>query len=132
MMIGLDTNVLVRYVVQDDPKQALKATTLIESLSSEQPGFISLVSIVELVWVIQGCYSASKEDIVAVLDRLLRVKTIFVENAEVVLKAVRSYAIANADFADCLIERSGQHASCLHTLTFDRKAAKLAGMQLIQ
>ncbi|MGA1464036.1 MAG: PIN domain-containing protein, partial [Steroidobacteraceae bacterium] len=51
-MIGLDTNVLVRYIMQDDPKQSPKASTLIESLSADHPGFISLVSVVELYWVL--------------------------------------------------------------------------------
>jgi predicted nucleic-acid-binding protein len=131
-MIGLDTNVLVRYVAQDDSKQSPRATALVESLNEDNPGFISLVAIVELVWVIQGCYDATKDDTIAVLERLLRVKTLYVENAEVVLQAVRLYANANADFADCLIERSGNHALCAHTMTFDSKAAQTAGMQLIQ
>jgi predicted nucleic-acid-binding protein len=131
-MIGLDINVLVRYLVQDEPKQSSKATKFIESLSDGNPGFISLVSIIELVWVMQDCYSATKEATIIILDALLRVKTLRIQNAEVVMKAARSYAHSTADFADCLIERSGHYAGCSQTVTFDVKAAKTAGMQLIQ
>ena len=66
-MIGLDTNVIVRYILQDNVVQSAKATQLIEPLSVETPGFITLVSIVELVWVMQGCYKATKDECVAVL-----------------------------------------------------------------
>jgi predicted nucleic-acid-binding protein len=130
-MIGLDTNVLARYIAQDDPKQSPKATALIESLSDANPGFVSLVALVELVWVMQGCYQASKEEIVSILEKLLRVGSFKVENAEIVLRALHVYARSNADFADCLIERSAAYATCRQTMTFDSKAAKSAGMQLI-
>ncbi|WP_442781518.1 PIN domain-containing protein [Collimonas fungivorans] len=130
-MIGLDTNILVRYVAQDDPKQSPKATALIESLSDADPGFIGLVALVELVWVMQGCYQATKDEIVAVLEKLLRVRTFKIENAEIVLRALHVYARSNADFADCLLERSANNAGCLHTATFDSKAAKSAGMRLV-
>lgn len=55
-MIGLDTNVLVRYIMQDDTKQSAKATQLIESLTSDEPGFIAMVSVVELYWVLTSSY----------------------------------------------------------------------------
>ncbi len=131
-MIGLDTNVLVRYIAQDDPVQSPLANDVIESLSETEPGFISLVAVVEVVWVMQGCYQASKEEIIAILGSLLRVANLIVENNEVVFKALRAYEQANADFADCLIERSAHKANCHHTLTFDAKAARTAGMQLIK
>lgn len=131
-MIGLDTNVLARYIVQDDPKQTPKANYLMDSLTVENPGFISLVAVVELVCVLQGCYDASKDDSVAVLERLLRVPTMVVENAEAVVQALREYQDTTADFADCVVNRSGLHAGCSHTATFDRKASKLRGMKLVQ
>lgn len=130
-MTGLDTNVVVRYIVQDDIAQSSRATALIESLSEESPGFLSMVAIVELTWVIQGCYGASKEETIAILDKLLRLKTLRVENMEVVSRALRAYSASNADFADCLIERSGSHARCTRTMTFDAKAVKTAGMHLV-
>lgn len=128
-MIGLDTNVLVRYVAQDDVKQSAKATTLMESLTPASPGFISLVSVVELVWVLQSCYDAAKSEIIVVLESLLRTRELRVENSEIVWQALRRYSQANADFADCLIERSAHAAGCECVMTFDSKAVASAGMQ---
>lgn len=128
-MIGLDTNVLVRYVAQDDPVQSAKATDLVESLSVAAPGFIAMVSVVELVWVLQSCYVSSKEEIAQVIETLLRTKELTVEHADIVWQALRRFNIANADFADCLIERCAHEAGCEYVMTFDYKAAKTAGMR---
>lgn len=130
-MIGLDTNVLVRYVAQDDPKQSPKATILIESLTVDEPGYVNIVSVVELVWVLSGCYGSTKTEICEVLEVLLRTKEILVDRADIVWKAVRLYKDGKAGFADCLIERSAHDAGCSHTATFDRDAAKHCGMRLI-
>lgn len=131
-MLGLDTNIVVRYIAQDDAIQSPKATQLIESLSNENLGFITLISIVELVWVMQGCYQASKEEVVTILQSLLHTREFVIENAEVVAKALHTYAASNADFADCLIERSANYAKCTRTMTFDSNAAKTAGMLLVK
>lgn len=128
-MIGLDTNVLVRYVAQDDPKQSAIASEVIESLTASSPGYIALVSVVELVWVLQSSYQSSKSEIIVVLETLLRTRELTLENAETVWQALRRFSESNADFADCLIERSANAAGCDHTVTFDSKAAKTAGMQ---
>jgi predicted nucleic-acid-binding protein len=130
-MIGLDTNVLARYIAQDDPKQSPKATTLINSLTSENPGFITLVSLVELVWVMQSCYSASKDEIVAILDKLLRTQELLIENAETAIKAYNIFANSKADFSDCLIERSANKAGCEYTVSFDGNAIKTANMRAV-
>ena len=130
-MIGLDTNVLVRYAAQDDPKQSAKATRLIESLTADAPGYVSIVSVVELVWVLAGCYALTKDEICEVLATLLRTKEILVAHADTVWKALRLFKESNADFADCLIERFGDEAGCGYTTTFDRDAAKSCGMKLI-
>ena len=131
-MIGLDTNVLVRYAAQDDPKQSPKATRLIESLTVENPGFIAVVSVVELVWVLSGCYGSTKSEICEVLETLLRTKEIVVAQADTVWKALRMFRDGKADFADCLIERSANEAGCSHTATFDRNAVKTCGMVLVE
>jgi predicted nucleic-acid-binding protein len=130
-VIGLDTSVLVRYLAQDDAVQSPKATRLVESLAAENPGYIGLVSLTELVWVLTGCYSSGKEDLVAVLEGLLRTKGLLVEDAEIVWKAVRLFKAGNAEFADCLIDCSANQAGCDHTATFDRGAARYGGMRLI-
>jgi predicted nucleic-acid-binding protein len=128
-MIGLDTNVLVRYVTQDDPVQSAKASELIESLTTASPGFISLVSIVELVWVLQSCYQSAKSEVVTVLETLLRTRELTIEHAEVIWQALRKFTANKADFADCLIERCAHAARCEYTATFDLDAAKAAGMR---
>jgi predicted nucleic-acid-binding protein len=131
-MIGLDTNVLVRYIMQDDPKQSPKATRLIESLDSESPGFITVVSVVELYWVLTSCYGLGGHDVKQAFEALLRVKQIVVDRADQVLRAMRVFDDGKADFADCLIERIASSAGCDETLTFDAVAAKYAGMSLVR
>ena len=131
-MIGLDTNVLVRYIMQDDPKQSPKATRLIESLDSENLGFITVVSVVELYWVLTSCYGLSGHDVKQAFEALLRAKQIVVDRADQVLRALRVFDDGKADFADCLIERIASSAGCAETLTFDAGAAKYAGMSLVR
>lgn len=130
-MIGLDTNVLVRYIAQDDPRQTAKAVHVIEDECSEaRPGFVTAVALVELVWVLEECYRSAKADIVVVLQRILRTRQLVVEEAETAWKAVRLFEASRADFADCLIDRIGAAHDCEYTATFD-KAAAGAGMRLI-
>ncbi len=128
-MIGLDTNVLVRFITQDDPVQSPKASELIESLTALSPGFVSLVCVVELVWVLQSCYQSAKSEVVTVLETLLRTRELTVEHAEVIWQALRRFAANKADFADCLIERCAHAAGCEYTATFDATAAKMGGMK---
>jgi predicted nucleic-acid-binding protein len=130
-MIGLDTNVLVRYIMQDDLKQSPLATRLVESRSVESRGFVPLVSVVELFWVMSSAYELDRGQLIAALEGLLRTKELVVERAEIVWKALRIFQTANVDFADCLIERSAAAVGCERTVTFDRGAAKNAGMTLL-
>jgi len=130
-MIGIDTNVLVRYIMQDDARQSPLATRLLESLSAEARGFVPLVVVVELVWVLDSAYELGRDQIVDALDGLLRTKEIAVERAETVWKALRVFRSGTAEFADCLIERSAVSAGCERTMTFDRGAVKGCGMTLV-
>ena len=130
-MIGLDTNILVRYIMQDDVKQSSKASSLIESLDTDHPGFISLVTVVELYWVLTSCYDLTGSQVKEALESLLRAKQIVVDRADQVLRALRVFDAGKADFADCLIERTASGAGCSETMTFDARAAKHAGMTLI-
>jgi predicted nucleic-acid-binding protein len=129
-MIGLDTNIIARYIMQDDPAQAAAANRLFESFSKENPGFIPVICIVELVWVLRSARGAKPPEIVRVLETLLRIDDIIVERAELVWQALRTFARTHADFADCLIQHSCHAAGCDETLTFDRKAVS-AGMKLL-
>lgn len=131
-MIGLDTNVLVRYIMQDDPRQSSKATVLVESLDADTPGFVGVVSLIELYWVLTSCYALTNEEVGRALGLLLRTRNLVVERADQVLRALRTFETGKADFADCLIERTAASAGCLQTMTFDRNAAKHAGMTLIR
>ncbi|WHZ12931.1 MAG: hypothetical protein OJF60_003372 [Burkholderiaceae bacterium] len=131
-MIGLDTNVLVRYIMQDDPGQSVLASRLIESLTVEEPGFFPLVAVTELTWVLSSSFELARAQVVSALEVLLQTKEIQVERAEVVWRALRVYRDSSADLADCLIERSAAAAGCSRTMTFDRGAAKNCSMVLIQ
>ena len=130
-MIGLDTNVLVRYIMQDDPKNSPKANQLIESLDADNPGYITMVSVIELYWVLTSCYELTGEQVGQALEAILRTKSFLVERADQVMRALRVFAGGRADFADCLIERSASGAGCTQTMTFDVGASKHAGMTLI-
>jgi predicted nucleic-acid-binding protein len=131
-MIGLDTNVLVRYIMQDDAKQSAKATQLIESLTSDEPGFIAMISVVELYWVLTSSYGLNDQQVGQALEAILRTKQFWVEGADQVLRALRVLSAGQADLADCLIERAAHDAGCLNTMTFDVSASKHAGMTLIK
>ena len=129
-MIGLDTNILVRYLTQDHPLQSAAAVKVIESLSSESPGFLSLVVIAELVWVLQFSYRFKKHEIEHVVERLVRSQELIIERTEIVSQVLRKFRVSRATFADCLIERCGHAAECQYVLTFDKNAAA-AGMRLL-
>lgn len=131
-MIGLDTNVLVRYFAQDEAHQSPLASKIFSKLSIENPGFVTSVALVELVWVMQSCYGSSKAEIVKILQMLCGTRELSVENADATVAAVEIFAASSADFADCLIEQAGQSAGCQYTVTFDRTAAKLSGMHLLE
>jgi len=130
-MIGLDTNVLVRYLVQDDPVQSRRATEIIERrLSTRNPGFISVVAVAETVWVLDRAYRFSDEDIVAAIERTLQTDVLVVENEQEVFAAMTAVADGRGPFADALIGALGSKAGCSATLTFDRGALRLPDFEL--
>jgi predicted nucleic-acid-binding protein len=132
-MIGLDANVLVRYFAQDDAAQSKKATALMESFSTERPGYVSQIALVEVVWVLGRCYGVERNQMKDIIESMLGTKELVVEGADTVRKALRVFAASHkADFADCLIERSGHAAECEYTATFDVTASKVVGMILIK
>jgi predicted nucleic-acid-binding protein len=131
-MIGLDTNIVVRYLTHDDLTQTAPAVRVMESLSADSLGFLSLIVIVELVWVLEVSYHFKKNEIEQVLEILLRSKELVIERAEIVSQALRKFSASRADFADCLIERCGHAAECQYTVTFDQNAATGAGMKLLR
>ena len=100
-MIGLDTNVLVRYIMQDDDKQSPKANALMDSLDVDHPGFVTMVSVLELYWVLTSCYELTGQEVKKALEALLRVKQIVVDRADLVLRALRAFGAAAAGSGRC-------------------------------
>ena len=130
-MIGLDANVLVRHIAQDDAVQSAKATEIIERrLTARNPGFVSVVALVETVWVLDRAYGLSAVEIAAVIERVLQVDTFVVENEQEVFTAMIAHRTGAAAFADALVAELGAKAGCSETLTFDLKAARYRGFTL--
>lgn len=124
-MIGLDTNVLVRYLTQDDPEQALRATRLIESqCTRDNPGRVAVVVLCELVWVLSGAYGYDENLIADVIDQILVTGELSVEREDVVSLAAHAYRHGSADFADYVVVCSNRAAGCQATYSFDRKLAR--------
>jgi len=130
-MTGLDTNILVRLLAQDDPAQSQRAVEFLQTLSREMPGFVSLVSLIELIWVLRSQYRMNKARIILGLEWLLNSAELVVESQGAVAQALGRFASVKADFADCLIERSCHAAGCRQTLTFDVDASRFAVMTLL-
>jgi predicted nucleic-acid-binding protein len=125
-MIGLDANILVRYLAQDDPVQSPRATEIIEQrLTAENPGFITIVALAEMVWVMRRHYRATDAEIAATIEHILASETLIVESEREVFLAMSALKEGQGSFADVLIGVLGAKAGCSHTLTFDRRAQRL-------
>lgn len=132
-MIGLDSNILIRYLVQDDPAQSRAATRHIEdNLTPERPGFISSITLAEVSWVLREAYGYDRAVIAHVAERLLATRQLVVEHSAAVQSALTDYREGSLDLADALIGHIGQQAGCEATMTFDRKAAKSAAFRLLE
>ena len=131
-MIGLDTNILLRYLTQDDPKQSPRATEIIEGrLTDQEQGFVSIASILEIVWVLKSLFKRSRQEIANDIEMLLAADTLEVQNEQEVYYAVVSLRNGIGTFEDALIGALGFWRGCSATLTFDEDAAKrLHGFQL--
>ncbi|MBF0198871.1 MAG: type II toxin-antitoxin system VapC family toxin [Planctomycetes bacterium] len=123
-MRGIDTNVLVRYIVQDDPSQAEAASAFVEELSEHSTAIIDLTVLIELVWVLSKAYGYSKKNIEQVIEQVLITDCFIVEFSEIAWSALKEYKDGNADFSDYCIGISNLKNGASHTVTFDQKAAK--------
>jgi len=131
-VIGLDTNVLIRYLTQDHPIQSAKATEVMERrLTPENPGFVSVVAMVETVWVLDRAYSLTAKEISAAVEGLLQVEVLAIENEQEVFTAMVALKQGRGSFSDALIAELGTRAGCARTLTFDQKALRLPGFELV-
>jgi len=131
-MIGLDTNVLVRFLVQDDAEQsALAAEFLRENCTTDNPGWINRIVLCELAWVLERAYGCSREEIRNTLVALCRSGELAVEDPSCVWRAIEAYGSGKADFADALMVETNLRSECEETVTFDREAARLRGARLL-
>ncbi|MDR2703456.1 MAG: type II toxin-antitoxin system VapC family toxin [Cellulomonadaceae bacterium] len=127
-MIGLDTNVLVRAIVEDDPVQSAQAQLRLMNLSMDEPGFVPHIVLVELWWVLTRFYKYSPSQAVIPLSRLCELRNIVVQNPILVKTAIKEVTDYGADFADALIVAVARSEHCQRVETFDRQAIARAGM----
>ena len=131
-MRGLDTNVLVRYLINDDPRQALAAEQILEDCRrTREPVFLSVLVLCELVWVLDRSYGQSKTEIRAILEKLVEADIFRVEQEEVVRKSLAHYARGKGSFADYLIAEIGMAAGCQDTVSFDRALKGAPGFTVL-
>lgn len=131
-MIGLDTNVLVRILTEDDPEQADRADALIKAhCSKRSPGWINRIVLCELVWVLEGVYHCPRSEVAGVLRQLLETADLEIEDHALAWSAAEIYRTTGIDFSDALLVTSNRDNGCEWTATFDRKASDLVDARLI-
>ncbi len=124
-MKGLDTNVLIRYLTQDDAAQARKVDRLVTTIVAEgERAFVSVIVLCEITWVLRSAYGFGKEALVTVLDRMLATPRLVLEDRELVRQALAQFREGRGDFSDCLIGVRNRSAGCSDTATFDRSLGK--------
>ena len=127
-MTGLDTNVLVRYLVRDEPTQAARAT---RELERDERFLIDGIVLCELVWVLETGYGFSRRDIAATLEKVLATAQFEIESKDLALAALADFRRTTADFSDCLLGRRNRAAGVTETVTFDRGLGRLDGFRLL-
>jgi predicted nucleic-acid-binding protein len=132
-MIGIDTNVLVRLIVADEPRQTAIAQDFIrDHCTPDDPGFISNVVLAEVAWILTRGYGYPRGAIADAIERIMEIAQLQTESSTDVASALGDYRRGPAGFTDCLIAHLNRTAECSHTVTFDRKAAKLPGFELLK
>ena len=131
-MTGLDTNVLVRYLTDDDPVQSKRAADLIATATTKgERCFVSALVLCELAWVLRGAYDVSQSDLVLTLDRILGTTQFVVGDKDVIRQALEAFRTGKADFADYVIGALHADAGCARTVTFDRRLRSTAAFQVL-
>jgi predicted nucleic-acid-binding protein len=132
-MIGIDTNVLMRLLVRDHDGQVKAAERFVNAhCSSDDPGYVSRIVIAEIAWVLKDVYDYDRTQIAGAIRGILNVSQLEIDSADEVHVAVADYEKSSAGFTDCLVARLNASAGCEYTVTFDRKAAKLDGFELLK
>ncbi len=125
-MLGIDTNVLVRFLVRDDEVQFEKARRLIKrEVGAEEGVFVSLMVLLETEWVLRSLYGLQKNEIMDAISGLLEATEVQLEDEPAVEQTLFIWKDSAADFADCLIGTHNRRLGCRATATFDAKAVKL-------
>jgi len=120
-VIALDTNVLVRFLVEDNEAQSAAAAALIEeALSREEGLFVSAIVVCETVWVLTTAYRVKKPEVVAILRELFRAKQLVFDSPDNLSRALAAYGAGRGDFADYIIREEARAAGCDSVATFDR------------
>ena len=131
-MKAVDTNVLVRYLVQDDPRQGRRAADFIETAGSGvEQILIGNIVLCELVWVLESAYEYKKAEIADTIEKTLQAAAFRFESKDIIRAALAEYRMSEADFADCLIGRIHRSLGCEATVTFDTGLRKLETFQLL-
>ncbi|TVR64917.1 MAG: PIN domain-containing protein [Gemmatimonadales bacterium] len=130
-MIALDTNILVRFLTEDDEAQTALANALISSLSEKNPGFICREVMVELVWVLERAYKRDRSAIAQAVEGLLAAPEIRVEAAEDIGRAAQRYREEGLGFADVMIAKAAERAGASELVTLDRRAAGISNVRLL-
>jgi predicted nucleic-acid-binding protein len=129
---GVDTNILVRYLIADDPGQFRTAETLMATVEAQDGRLhINSVTLCEVVWVLRARYQMSRRKISSALETLLGITILEIQNRDLVEKALQDFRAGAAGFPDYLIGWHNQEAGCTETLTFDRTLAKYPGFSLL-
>lgn len=131
-MIGLDTNVLVRYLTHDDPVQYAKAAALINAATERGDRFVVNTAVLcELAWVLGTAYTYSRDDIARALEQILATAEFEVERLDDARQALRDFRTTKADFSDALIGRINRSLGAEHTVTFDRALRSVETFRLL-
>ena len=130
-MIALDTNILVRFLIQDDPVQSRLASDLIRDLSVTDPGYVCREVLVELVWVLERSYKYSRSEIVGTLEGLLSARELFIEETRDIGTILQLYQHDGYGFSDLMIRQASLRVGAEKLMTFDQKAANLEGVELL-
>ena len=129
-MKALDTSILIRYLVQDDPVQSPRANKIVEKLTEQSPGFVTVVVIAEMAWVLRSRYKATPSEIADAVERILSIASLKVQNEQQVYEAVVATRSGHGTLADALICSLGKSAGCTSTLTFDNRS-RLADFEVV-
>jgi predicted nucleic-acid-binding protein len=132
-MIGIDTNIMLRVLLDEDPIQSLQARKLLSNLSESNPGYVSVTVLSEIYWVLFNRYNVPKAELILTIRTMLNLPAFEFESFEAVLRALDRFANANVDFPDVLLVERNLDFGCSKTYTFDKKAAsRIPGMELLE